>query len=102
MITLAGKSFASRVAGSMLTAIGADELITHDLGAYEALALKLAREPETLAAIRAKIAKARDGSALFDMERLCRNLERAYETMWNLHVTGKKPESFSIEAAQCP
>jgi predicted O-linked N-acetylglucosamine transferase (SPINDLY family) len=100
VLTCMGRSFAARVAGSQLTAIGADELITHDLGAYEALALKLALHPDGLAAIRARIAKARDGSALFDMERLCRNLENAYETMWDLHLKGHKPESFSVETAR--
>jgi predicted O-linked N-acetylglucosamine transferase (SPINDLY family) len=101
VLTCMGRSFASRVAASMLTAIGTEELIAHDLDAYEALALGLARSPEWLAAVRAKLAKNRAGHPLFDMASFCRALEAAYRTMWDLHLDGKKPESFSVEAARC-
>ena len=46
----------SRIAGSQLHAIGLPELVTASLAEYEALALRLAREPETLAALRARLA----------------------------------------------
>ena len=49
LVTLAGRSFASRVAGSLLQALGLSELITTDLAAYEQLALSLATSPEQLA-----------------------------------------------------
>jgi len=96
LVTCMGQSFASRVAGSLLTAIGAEELIAHDLDAYETMALDLARSPERLAAVRAKLVRNRASHPLFDMERLCRNLERAYETMWDFHLKGQKPESFMV------
>ena len=86
----------------MLTALGAEELITHDLGAYEALALKLARTPELLAAVRDKLARNRTTHPLFDIARLARHLETAYETMWDLHLRGQKPESFSVKALVKP
>src|SRR5262249_23177425 len=52
VVTCAGTTFASRVAGSLLTAAGLPELITSSLADYEALALGLARDPARLAAVR--------------------------------------------------
>jgi predicted O-linked N-acetylglucosamine transferase (SPINDLY family) len=46
--------------------------------------------------MRAKVNAARH-SALFDVARLCRNLERAYRTMWSRYESGAAPESFSLE-----
>ena len=42
VLTCAGETFASRVAGSQLHAIGLPELVTSNLADYEALALALA------------------------------------------------------------
>jgi predicted O-linked N-acetylglucosamine transferase (SPINDLY family) len=97
-----GRSFAARVAGSLLTAIGAEELITHDLNAYEALALDLARSPERLAAVRAKLIRNRTSHPLFDTARLARHLESAYQTMWDLHLKGQKPQSFTVTSSSQP
>lgn len=97
LVTCMGESFAARVVGSMLTAIGAEELIARDLAAYEAVARDLARSPERLAAVRGKIVRDRASCPLFDMTRLCRHLEAAYETMWELHRSGRKAESFSVK-----
>ncbi|HKX09272.1 MAG TPA: tetratricopeptide repeat protein, partial [Stellaceae bacterium] len=55
LLTCMGRSFAARVAGSLLHAVGLPELVTGSLGDYEALALELARSPERLAALRARL-----------------------------------------------
>jgi predicted O-linked N-acetylglucosamine transferase (SPINDLY family) len=91
-----GRSFAARVAGSLLAAIGLEELNGVNLADYEAIALDLARSPERLAAVRAKLAGNRTSHPLFDTARLCRHLESAYETMWDFHMKGRKPESFMV------
>jgi predicted O-linked N-acetylglucosamine transferase (SPINDLY family) len=51
VLTCVGDTFAGRVSGSHLLAIGLPELITHNLDDYAALALKLARDPALLRAI---------------------------------------------------
>ena len=56
VLTCLGTTFAGRVASSLLKAVGLPELITDSLQDYEALALKLAREPAALASIKAKLA----------------------------------------------
>ena len=99
MVTCPGRSFASRVAASMLTVSNAEELIARDLGAYESLALELARSPERLAAIREHLTKTRPQNPLFDTPALCRALESAYRTMWDIHAKGQKPGGFSVNIA---
>ena len=44
VLTMLGSSFAGRVAGSLLKAVGLPELITDDFEGYEATALRLARD----------------------------------------------------------
>lgn len=85
VLTCRGPTFAGRVAASLLEAAGLPELVTGDLGAYEALAIGLAREPARLAGLRATLAAGRDTCALFDTPRFVRGLEAAFETMWRDH-----------------
>ena len=66
VLTCRGDAFAGRVAASLLQAVGLPELIVSNLEEYEALALKLARDPALLAEIKAKLARNRDTYPLFD------------------------------------
>jgi protein O-GlcNAc transferase len=83
LVTTPGHSFPARVAASILKAADLPELIAADLGEYEALALKLARDPARLAAIRKKLVSGRESVPLFDTARFTRNLETAYVAMLN-------------------
>jgi predicted O-linked N-acetylglucosamine transferase (SPINDLY family) len=94
-----GQSFVSRVAGSLLHAAGLPELVTHDLGAYEELALELARAPSRLSALRAKLSRTRHSCALFDTARLRRHIESAYEHIYERHQRGELPEGFTVRPA---
>lgn len=75
IITLPGRSFASRVGASILHAAGLDDLIADTPDDYIALALALARDPARLAAIRERVAAIRETGPLFDAERFARDLE---------------------------
>jgi len=75
VVTCAGETFASRVSGSHLHAIGLPELVTHSLADYEALALRLAREPDTLAEFRNRLRVNRKTHPLFDTIGYTRALE---------------------------
>ncbi len=96
LLTVEGKSFVARVAGSLLTTIGVPELIAKDLADYEAKALKLARDRALLAGLREKIAKGRETSPLFDAAAFTRGLESAYQTMWDAHLLGLPPADFTV------
>ena len=88
VVTCAGQTFASRVAGSLLRAVGLPELVTTSLAEYEALALTLARNPDQCRGVREKLQERRLNSALFDSARFTRHLEKAYEAMWSLQNMG--------------
>jgi protein O-GlcNAc transferase len=83
LITCAGETLASRIAGSQLHAIGLPELVTTSLADYEALALKLATEPALLARYRARLAANRHTHPLFDMARYARDFEDAMLRAWD-------------------
>jgi len=96
ILTCPGDTFAARVGGSLLAAAGIPEMVTDSLPGYEALALRLAREPGELAIIRAKLGANRATCALFDTDRLRRHIEAAYEIMWRRTQTGLSPQAFSV------
>jgi predicted O-linked N-acetylglucosamine transferase (SPINDLY family) len=98
LITCSGETYPARMAGSLLTAIGVPELITRSLEEYEALSLKLARDPKLIASIKAKIRLNRGTYPLFDTARFARHIESAYTTMWERSQRGEPPVSFSVEA----
>jgi len=98
VLTCAGETFASRVAGSLLRAVGLPELVTHSLADYEALAFRLARDPEMLAGLTQKLARNRETYPLFDTARSTRHLEAAFVTMWERHQRGEKPADFDVTA----
>lgn len=77
VITRAGPTLASRIAGSQLHAIGLPGLVTSSGADYESLALRLARDPAELASLRARLAANRETCPLFDMPRYTRDFEEA-------------------------
>ena len=97
VLTVLGTTFAARVSASLLHAACVPELIADSLATYEAMALRLAREPDALAAIKAMLAQNRDACPLFDTTRFTRNLESAYLSMWQRWQRGEPPRSFSVE-----
>jgi protein O-GlcNAc transferase len=98
LVTLRGETFVSRVAASLLAAVGLPELITDSLADYEALALKLATMPALLAATREKLHVGRATASLFDTDRFRRHIESAYLTMYERHLSGAAPEGFDVAA----
>jgi predicted O-linked N-acetylglucosamine transferase (SPINDLY family) len=66
------------MAGSLLTGIEMPELIAASLADYEALAAKLARDPQLMAAIKLKLERNRASTPLFNTEHFTRHIEAAY------------------------
>jgi predicted O-linked N-acetylglucosamine transferase (SPINDLY family) len=97
VLTCSGPTLAGRVAGSLLRAIGLSELITYSLDDYEALALKLARDPTFLGLLKTIAANNRMTFPLFNTKRFTRHIEAAFETMWRTWQRGGPPHYFSID-----
>jgi predicted O-linked N-acetylglucosamine transferase (SPINDLY family) len=98
VVTCRGETFAGRVASSLLKAAGLDELITASLDDYEAMALKLARDPSLLAAFKSRLLRNRNTCSLFDTARFTRSIEAAYTRMWQMQQSGERPASFAVQA----
>ena len=75
LLTLSGRSFASRMAGALLTTAGLSELITYNLADYEARAVEIANDPERCGQLRLKLGMVRDSGVLFDTPRFVKDLE---------------------------
>jgi predicted O-linked N-acetylglucosamine transferase (SPINDLY family) len=88
---------ASRVASSLLTAIGMEEMITASPREYEERAYHLASHEDELRQIREKLAENRHSMPLFDTVRQVRNLEAAYQAMFQRHLSGRAPASFHVD-----
>ncbi|HLH10430.1 MAG TPA: tetratricopeptide repeat protein [Methylovirgula sp.] len=102
VVTMIGEAFAGRVAASLLCAAGLPELVTKTPAEYEALALKLAREPALLAEIRAKLNANRPTCPLFDCARYTRHLEAAFTRMWEIWTQGCAPQAFAVAPIEAP
>jgi protein O-GlcNAc transferase len=96
LITCLGSTFASRVAASLVYAAGLPELVIESLTDYEALALKIARDPGLLASLKAKLARNRNTFPLFDTALFTRNVEAAYTEMWRRTQHGEPPTHIAV------
>jgi len=85
VLTCAGDTFASRVAGSLLKASNLEELITYSLQNYESKALSLSNNPVELKRIKAQLTKYNTKLPLFDAAQFAKDLESQYQTMWKTH-----------------
>lgn len=97
VLTCQGKSFASRVAASLLTAVGLPELITSDAANYENLAVELAANPLRLQELKQQLNQNRSTTPLFDTRSFTRDLERTYQDMHERFLAGLPTDH--IEAA---
>lgn len=91
IVTCSGSTFPSRVAGSLLRAVGLTELIAADLDDYFDLAYRLATDPAGLAKIKAKLSDNRASAALFDVAGYTRDLEGLFQSMWRRRLAGLPP-----------
>ncbi len=86
-----GNTFASRVASSLLHAANMPELVCETWEEYCVKAVALGRNPEELAAVRAKLAAERLTTPLFDTAAFTVDLERLYSRIWHHSATDRSP-----------
>lgn len=98
VVTCMGKSFASRVAASLLNAVGLPELVCESQAEFEALAITLAQNPARLSALRERLISNRLKAPLFDTDLMTRHLERAYEQAYTRKISGLPAEHIHIPA----
>lgn len=81
IVTCAGRAYISRMAASLLSAVGLPDLVTESLDAYEKLAIRLGREPARAASYRRYLTEHVRQSALFDVPQIVRDLEAGFERL---------------------
>jgi predicted O-linked N-acetylglucosamine transferase (SPINDLY family) len=91
VLTLAGRSFASRVCGSLVRAAGLPDLVCADEADYIAKAVALGTDRPRCAALKARLQQGRHQALLFDTPRLVRSLEALFHQMWEDFCKGERP-----------
>jgi predicted O-linked N-acetylglucosamine transferase (SPINDLY family) len=85
ILTLSGRSYISRMAGSLLTAVGLPDLITESLADYERLAVAIGKNPARAASYKRYLAEHGRASPLFDLPLLVRDIETEFERLALAH-----------------
>jgi len=91
VLTLSGRSFASRVCGSLVRAVGMPDMACATAEEYVDRAVALGRDRERLAEYRQRLAERRDTCRLFDTPSLAGELETLYRRMWADFEAGALP-----------
>tara|TARA_B100000768_G_scaffold56888_1_gene55302 strand:+ start:682 stop:2736 length:2055 start_codon:yes stop_codon:yes gene_type:complete len=97
VITKVGKGFASRVAASLLNAVGLQELITSSEAQYENLILNLTKNPDNLTQIKQKLKQNLLSQPLFDTEKYTSHLEEAYKKVYENSLNSKNKKDIIVE-----
>jgi protein O-GlcNAc transferase len=97
IITLRGRSFASRVATSLLHAVELGQLSVDNPESYTRLAIDLGRAPGEIARLKKHLLAVRSTTPLFDPRRYCRHLEAAYFESLRRHRHGEGASVLRIE-----
>jgi protein O-GlcNAc transferase len=92
LVTMAGETFAARVAGSILTSAGLASFVTQRWDAYESLAIALATDPPRLRAVKQGLVGQREKLPIFDTERSVAALEAAFVEMHKVGAVQQGPK----------
>ena len=100
VLTCMGEAFASRVAASLLQAVGLPELICNSVEDLESLAIGLARNPVFLADLKIQLREQLSAASLFDSPQYTLHLESAYRHMYAQNQAGQAPEHFGVQLVE--
>lgn len=98
LLTIAGETMTSRMAASLLHALGLDELVALSWADYEAKAIELATQPEHYAAIKLQLAAARGSSPLFNTVQTTEAIEHGYCMALERYWQGLAPDHLFVPA----
>jgi protein O-GlcNAc transferase len=97
VVSLAGQTAVGRGGLSLLSNVGLENLVAHDVDQYIHIAVELAGDLPRLRALRASLRERMHCSPLMDAPRFARNIETAYRNMWRRWCAG--PVSPVVERA---
>jgi predicted O-linked N-acetylglucosamine transferase (SPINDLY family) len=91
VLTAPGRSFPSRVCGSLVKAAGLEETICASPEEYVSRAIQLGTDGNLIGALKAKLAEKRENCTLFDTGLLVSSLEQLYAQAWRDYIPGNLP-----------
>ena len=97
VLTMAGKSYAARMASSLLKAIELPELITTSKNEYQKLAIELSTNAKKLDTIKEKLKKNRSEKPLFNTKMYTRHFEEGLNQVFDNFIKGNKPKNIFIK-----
>ena len=100
LLTRKGERFATRVAASILTALGMEEWLVESFDRYRELAVRLATDRETHEKVKTDLMEKKRQSPLLDTKRFVKNLEAGYRMVWENYRSGGTPGQMSIEESR--
>lgn len=101
VISLEGKNFVSRMGVSFLSNVGIPELIAKTQDEYFAIAVRLATDLDYLHMIRQRLVREKIlQTPLMDSKTFVKDLEWAYQKIWQRWCEGKPPVTFTVPKAE--
>jgi predicted O-linked N-acetylglucosamine transferase (SPINDLY family) len=99
VLTFSGRSFASRVCGSLVRAAGIPEMACTSAEEYVNRAVAFGNDRSSLNQFREILRAGHDSCTLFDMPLLVRHLEGLYRQMWNQFEKGdqRRPDLSNLD-----
>jgi predicted O-linked N-acetylglucosamine transferase (SPINDLY family) len=92
VLTLSGRSFASRVCGSLVKSAGLDDLVVANPRDYVERAVQLGNDRASIDAYKRQLEENRHRCRLFDTDLLVRSLEDLYRKIAIKHQEGNTPQ----------
>ncbi len=96
VLTAPGRTFASRVGASLVTAAGLPELVARDTRDYVNIAINLGNDRAQCAALKQRLSVNRAHALFFDGHRVVAGLEAVYQEMWRIHRSSSLPQAIRI------
>lgn len=98
VLTFMGRSFVSRMSGSLMRAAGLGDLVAENMDDYVKKAIDMGHNPSQLASYKTLLRSRLSEAALFDTRAFARYLEMAFESIHARHLDGLPPEHLLIES----
>jgi predicted O-linked N-acetylglucosamine transferase (SPINDLY family) len=96
LVSLRGRSFCSRMASSLLTAVGLEELVVDSVEDYVGVAVKVATDKAYRESVKEKLRQGKVTGTLYNSTNFARNLEEAFRTAVTIESQGKQPVDFAV------
>ncbi len=97
ILTKVGKSFSSRICGSILSSLDLNDLVTYSKKDYEEKAIFFGNNKKKINEIKKQISKSKKKKTFYDIKQYTLKLEEAFEMVHLARLSGKKPKSIEIK-----